>query len=271
MWLALKALPNLVAALYNRICFNMITESKDKPLAYDAYEQLAEAYAARVDTKPHNAYYERPATLALLPEVEGKRVLDAGCGPGAYAQLLVERGAQVIGLDASDSMVRLACERLKGRADIMLARLDKPLDFLESESFDIVLSALALDYVEDWIATFREFHRVLKPDGHLIFSVGHPFSEYQLHKPDSYFTIDAVEYTWRGFGFPVRVPYYRRPLGAITHSVAEAGFILERMVEPLPTDEFKLNDPEHYERLCREPTFLCIRAMKRERTSESSC
>ncbi len=44
-----------------------------------AYEKLADAYARMIDTKPHNAYLERPATLSLLPNVEGKRVLDAEC------------------------------------------------------------------------------------------------------------------------------------------------------------------------------------------------
>jgi len=242
----------------------MITEPKDKPLAYDPYEQLAEAYAARVDTKPHNAYYERPATLSLLPDVEGKRVLDAGCGPGVYAERLVNRGAQVICIDASDSMARLARERLKDRAEIILARIDRPLDFLESESFDIVLSALALDYVEDWLVTFTEFHRILKPGGHLIFSASHPFADYLTYKPESYFTTEVVEYTWRGFGFPVRVPSYRRPLGALINPLLEAGFMLDRIIEPVPTEEFKLRDPEHFEKLQREPGFICVRAMKRE-------
>jgi SAM-dependent methyltransferase len=57
-----------------------------EPIAFEAYETLAEPFVARVDTKPQNAYYEGPATLALLPDVRGKRVLDAGCGPGAYAE-----------------------------------------------------------------------------------------------------------------------------------------------------------------------------------------
>ena len=38
----------------------------EKPLALEAYEQIAEAYAERVDTKAHNAYYARPAILSLL-------------------------------------------------------------------------------------------------------------------------------------------------------------------------------------------------------------
>lgn len=65
---------------------------KDKHIAFDAYEKLADAYAAMVDTKPHNAYLERPATLSLLPNVKGKRVLDAGCGPGVYSEWLVKHG-----------------------------------------------------------------------------------------------------------------------------------------------------------------------------------
>ena len=68
----------------------------DEPIALEAYEILAEAYASVIDTKPHNAYYERPATLSLLPEVGGMRVLDAACGPGVYAEWLVSRGAEVV-------------------------------------------------------------------------------------------------------------------------------------------------------------------------------
>ncbi len=71
----------------------MKPRKKDLFIAYDAYEKLAHAYAEMIDTKPHNAYLERPTTLSLLPDVEGKRVLDAGCGPGVYAEWLVERGA----------------------------------------------------------------------------------------------------------------------------------------------------------------------------------
>ena len=71
----------LQSSVNKRAGYLIRSPMSDKPIALDAYETLAEAYAAVVDTKPHNAYYERPATLSLLPEVRGKRVLDAGCGP----------------------------------------------------------------------------------------------------------------------------------------------------------------------------------------------
>src|SRR5687768_2819173 len=102
----------------------------DKPIAFDAYETLAEAYAAAIDTKPHNAYYERPATLSLMPEVKGKRVLDAGCGPGIYSEWLIEHGAEVVAVDASPKMIELAKQRLGPTTDVRQADLSKPLTFL---------------------------------------------------------------------------------------------------------------------------------------------
>jgi len=233
-----------------------------KPIALDAYEALAESYAALVDTKPHNAYYERPATLSLLPEVSGKRVLDAGCGPGVYAEWLADHGAEVVAFDVSPKMVRLAKQRLGTKAHVLQADLDQPLDFLEDDSFDIVLSALALDYIEDWNKVFKEFYRVLRQGGHLVFSTGHPFAEFLLHGTESYFRTETVDYEWTGFGMPVRVPYYRRPLNALVNPLLEAGFILERLLEPTPTEQFREKEPQEYEELSKRPGFLCVRARK---------
>jgi SAM-dependent methyltransferase len=236
---------------------------KKKPIAQQAYNQMAEQYAQRVDTKPHNAYYERPATLSLLPDVAGKQVLDAGCGPGVYTEWLVGHGAQVVAFDANPRMVSLAKNRLGKKAQVMLASLDEPLGFLADASFDIVISPLVMDYVKDWRSAFEEFFRVLKPSGVLVFSIEHPYIKYDQHRQASnYFETDRVEFTWRGFGKAVRVPSYRRPMGEVINPLIEAGFILDKLLEPLPTPEFKLADPEEYEQLMRSPGFLCLRASK---------
>jgi SAM-dependent methyltransferase len=172
---------------------------KSRPVAQDAYDELAEAYAAMVDTKPHNAYYERPATLSLLPDVIGKRVLDAGCGPGAYAEWLVAHGANVLAIDANPKMVRLARERIGDKAEVRLANLEAPLDFLAEASFDVIVCPLVMDYVKDWESAFGEFHRILKPGGCLVFSMEHPYAKYDDHRETSnYFEVELVEYTWRG-------------------------------------------------------------------------
>jgi ubiquinone/menaquinone biosynthesis C-methylase UbiE len=243
-----------------------MTTSNDrpkKPIAQDAYDQLADAYAQRVETKPHNAYYERPATLSLLPELKGHFVLDAGCGPGVYAEILGGLGAEVVAMDANPKMVAYAQDRLGGVALVIEASLEDPLVFFDDEIFDVIIAPLVMDYIKNWRATFGEFYRVLKPGGTLVFSMEHPMMKYFDHQSESnYFDIDRVTYTWRGFGAPVEVPSYRRSLTDIFNPLVDAGFTLDTVLEPLPTEEFKHKAPEDYEELTRQPGFMCIRAVK---------
>jgi SAM-dependent methyltransferase len=236
---------------------------KNEPNMAQAYDQLAEAFAARVDTKAHNAHYERPATLALLPPVAGQRVLDAGCGPGAYCDWLAARGARVVGIDSSAKMVALARRRLGERAEIRRADLAQPMRDLETGTFDGVLSALVLDYIRDWDLVLGEFHRVLKPAGWLVFSVDHPFDQFYQHaNGGDYFVTETVDrwWNWPELKSSVRLPQYRRPLSAMTNALLAAGFTLERIVEPQPQPEFRLLEPVEYARLMRQPGFICIRA-----------
>lgn len=237
--------------------------AKKGPIAQDAYNELAEAYAALVDTKPHNAYYERPATLSLLPDVNGKRILDAGCGPGVYSEWLVAHGAIVVALDANEKMVALARQRLGEMVQVLQANLEAPLDFLADGSFDIVVCPLVMDYIKEWEPTLKEFHRILRTQGCLVFSMEHPYMKYATHHlMSNYFKVERVEYVWRGFGKPVNVPSYRRPLSGVINPLLQAGFILEQILEPIPTEEFWERDPEDYEELMRSPGFMCIKALK---------
>lgn len=233
----------------------------NRPIAYDAYEQLADSFAAKVDTKPHNAYYERPATLSLLPDVAGMHVLDVGCGPGAYAEWLLKHGATVTAIDASPAMIAHTQQRTGGRAQSRIADVSAPLDFLADASVDLVLCPLVLEYVADWAPVMREFRRVLVPGGLLVVSVTHPFADYTYFKSRRYFDVELVSAEWTGFGGRVRVPSYRRSLQDTLTPFMAAGFQLTRVLEPLPTEAFREADPRHYEELMQFPAFLCISAV----------
>jgi ubiquinone/menaquinone biosynthesis C-methylase UbiE len=234
------------------------------PIARDAYNNLADAYAAKVDTKPHNAFYDRPAVLSLLPAVAGLRVLDAGCGPGSYSLWLVNHGAQVVGLDVSEKMIEHARRRVGGRATFHLADLGKPLDFLADESFDLAICPLALDYVRDWRVTLGELRRVLRSGGGgvLVISLEHPCCKWRRRTMTDYFQTERVEETWRGFGPAVVVPMYRRPMQEVINSLLDSGFRLDRFLEPQPVEAFRIADPEEYAELMKEPGFLCLRAIR---------
>ena len=232
-------------------------------IAQEAYEKLADEYAARVDTKPHNAYREFQATLSLIPDVNGKKVLDAGCGTGRYTRWLLDHGAEVVGFNGSPQMLGHA--RMKaGETDLRLHDLREPLTFLEDGSVDLVLSTLVMDYLEDWGPVLGEFRRVLRKQDAFVMSVQHPTIDFikKLGMKD-YWTVELTEVWGKGFGEPVLAPSYRRPLQAITDALRDAGFTIDRLVEPRPTEDYRKADPEGYEDVKWRPSFLCIRAVPR--------
>jgi len=158
-------------------------------------------------------------------------------------------------------MVALARRRLGDAAEVLRADLDAPLPLPDAE-YDLVVSPLVMDYIRDLGATFRELARVLKPGGRLVFSMGHPLADLRFSTSGDYFATERAGCTWRGFGEPVHVPFFRRPLGDIFDALAAAGLTLERLLEPRPTPAFEAADPEGYRELMTQPGFLCIRARR---------
>jgi len=201
---------------------------KEKIIA--AYEDLADSYDALIEHKPHNAYYDRPNTLKLVGDTAGKQILDAACGPGKYAEILLDQGATVTGFDISPRMVKLAKERNKGKGEFFVHDLSQPMSVLNDESFHIIVCALALHYVEDWTLTIQEFCRVLKPNGSLVISIEHPFFEYLYFKSKKYFDVEAVNATWSGFGKRIKMHSYRRPLIECIQPFTNNGFYIDQLI-----------------------------------------
>ncbi len=233
-------------------------------LAQEAYDKLADSYAERIDTKPHNAYYDRPAIQSLVSDVKGKNILDAGCGPGVYTEWLINQGAAVVGIDANEKMLQHAAARNENRAHFMRANLEEPMTFFHSKTFDGILSALTIAYCKDLHTTFSEFSRILKKDGWFVFSTEHPFFSYRYNKIENYYYTKEVRCTWTGFHQPVEMKSYYHSLGTITDALTSNGFVIEQILEPKPTDKFADNDREGYNKLLRFPLFIFFRAVKRD-------
>ncbi|MBS3811824.1 MAG: class I SAM-dependent methyltransferase [Halanaerobiales bacterium] len=227
-----------------------------------AYNNMAEYYYEDIDKKPFNAYYERPATLSLIPSVDGKIVLDAGCAAGWYTNWLLNNGAQVTAIDLSPKMVKMCKKRVKGRAKIIQANLSKPLDFLKDKQFDIVLSSLTLHYILDLYSVMEEFYRILKKSGAFVFSVHHPFMDFSYFNSDNYFSTELLTDYWQTPMGKQKVQFYRRPLSKIILPLLQSGFNIDKLLEPMPTEKFKIEDSKTYKKICKNPQFLFIRAIK---------
>lgn len=220
------------------------------------YDRFAEAYSTETENSLVNAYYERPAMLALAGNVAGYRILDAGCGSGPLSAALRDRGAVVTGIDASAGMLMLARQRLGDEAALHVGDLRDPLPF-DDGAFDDVVASLVLHYLQDWGPTLAELRRVLKPGGRLIASVDHPFVAYTIQDPrPDYFATTSYSFEWTINGQNVPMKFWRKPLHAMTNAFTTAGFRLSVVSEPQPDPAARDLFPDTFHDLATKPAFL---------------
>jgi ubiquinone/menaquinone biosynthesis C-methylase UbiE len=128
------------------------------------------------ESVPEGLEPERFATRRdyLLARVApGERVLDVGCGEGAFAAALDDHGAAVVAVDVAAEPLRRAAARFPG-LDLRLVPVAGPLPF-DDESFDVAWAGEVLEHVVDVVGLLDELHRVLRPGGRLLVSTpNHP-------------------------------------------------------------------------------------------------
>jgi SAM-dependent methyltransferase len=232
----------------------------DRQRALDDYDQMADVYADDSQVDPMKTTYDRPTILAMAGDVRGKNVLDVGCASGGLTELFLQRGATVTAIDLNPRLVERARERLGDRADLRVVDISQALPF-EDASFDIVAASLVLHYLEDWGPPLREFERILRPGGQFVMSTHHPTHDLEIGPPGaSYFETVLLTDIWRKGGRDYQVRFYHRPISAIVDALADAGFLIERIPEPMPDRE--AFSPEFYEQMVEGPWFLFIKARK---------
>lgn len=134
---------------------------------------------------PSRDYYEslwselprgtRPAMFAarrdfLLEHVRpGERVLDAGCGEGAFLAELADAGAQVVGIDVAEQALARAASAGAGGGELHRVPVDGPWPLADA-SFDLVWAGEVLEHVADTAAWLSEARRVLRSGGRLLLS-----------------------------------------------------------------------------------------------------
>lgn len=238
----------------------------DNETFFEGYKKIRENEANA------NNLFEIPALFSLLPDLNGKKVLDLGCGFGEHCKRFVECGAEkVVGVDISEKMLKVA---MVENSDPRITYLNMPMEDISGlqEQFDVVISSLAFHYVEDFEAVIRTVYEMLNENGVFIFSQENPLCT--CHSGGNRWTRDengnklymnlanyGVEGERESVWFVDNVKKYHRTFSTIVNTLIEAGFFIEKMIEPLPTDELLEKYPD-YKDLFHKPDFLLVKTRK---------
>jgi SAM-dependent methyltransferase len=213
-----------------------------------AYERWASTY----DTDPNpQILLEEPEVLEQVGAAADMMILDAGCGTGRYTAQFRQLGAEVIGVDFSHAMLGVARTRNPHIAFVE-ADLRRPLPFTENR-FDRICCAQTLKHLPALGATIREFARVLRPEGVLVFSVTHPDMDW-----DGYEMRDEPE-----FILSREADIHHHRFTDYIAAINDAGLELDTVV-PVPVSERieHLLTPESYRRVRGRNQVVIFRARK---------
>lgn len=199
----------------------------------------------------------REDTLKLLGHVEGKRIIDLGCGAGHNAIALARQGAKVIGVDESGEQIaaaRAAAEREGVKLELHHAPLAE-LAFVRADTVDAVVSAFGLAAVDDIDRVFRQVDRVLRPEHHFVLSMPHPaFAMIDADDPQR----PVRRSYWDSAPIGGDVP---RTIGALFTSLGRANFRVDAVLEPQPSPGGP-RSKGWAEAMAYVPATLVIRARK---------
>ena len=219
-----------------------------------------------------NNLFEIPALFSMMPDLKDKTILDLGCGFGEHCKRFVESGAKkVIGIDISEKMLEIAKEE---NSDSKITYINMPMENISqlNEKFDIVVSSLAFHYVEDFSGVVKNIYDMLNENGIFLFSQENPLctcfsggNRWTKDENGNKLYINLSNYGIEGeresSWFVDNVKKYHRTFSSIINTLIETGFIIEKMIEPLPTEDLLKKYPD-YKDLFHKPDFLLVKVRK---------
>lgn len=236
----------------------------DDKTFFDAYAQMGRSQGGLA------AAGEWQQLRPLFPPLEGKAVLDLGCGYGWHSAYAAQQGAaSVLGLDLSARMIDEAKKR--NSAPVISYQVCGVEDYdYPPERYDLVVSNLVLHYIADLDNIYQKVYQTLKPGGVFLFNIEHPVFTAGIQE-DWIYGEDGKPVAW-----PVDRYFYpgeretlflgqlvkkqHHTLTQILMGLIRAGFVLEQVEEVQPPES--MMDQPGMEDELRRPMMLLVKAKK---------
>lgn len=231
----------------------------DNQTFFDGYAQLSRSLQG-LDGAP-----EWPTIRSILPDLQGKKVVDLGCGYGWFCRSAREQGAtQVLGMDLSEKMLGKAKEMTE---DPTIEYRQQDLEALQlpAASFDLVYSSLTLHYIEDLGKLFATVYQALVNGGEFIFTAEHPI--YTAPKHQGWLVDEAGQKSWPINGYQQEgqrisnwlaegVIKQHRMLGTYINLLVQQGFTIRYLNEWGPSAQQIADNPALDEEKERPMIFI---------------
>jgi ubiquinone/menaquinone biosynthesis C-methylase UbiE len=239
---------------------------------YDNHTFFKEYTSLRDSGVTYNDFVEQPAIKSAITNLNGKTILDIGCGTGQFAMYCIENGAsKVLGIDISRNMIDQAKKENKHEKIDYICTPIEDLK-LQNQTFDIIISSLAIHYIKNYSALIKKVSRLLNQDGEFTFSTEHPIvtarkemnnwvkdkEGNRLHWAlDNYQEEGKREQHWYIDG----VIKYHRTISTLINTIISNGLGLEKVIEPqsIPTGLEQLPKLINEK---RRPSFIVIKSRK---------
>ena len=222
----------------------------------------------------------RPSTLEMCGDIEGKNVLDLGCGEGYCSRILVtKKPAKITGVDISEEMIKRALERESSeKLGISYFCEDAAKYEFEKNTYDLILGMFIFNYVPINVmrAILANVHSSLKEGGEMVFAVPHPSFAFIRKKNEPPFYFDRGEYNyfnakdvelegriWRRSGEALNVRSFHKTFEDYVSAVNDAGFSkIVQMKELYVTDDILNIDKDFFQGLDGIPLHAAFKIKK---------
>lgn len=229
----------------------------------DRYQADADFLFSDVDYGDRNLPTEKD--LNLIGDVNGKKVLELGCGGANCGIALAKQGAIVTCSDISEQQLVHAKNNAKIE-NVTIDFIESPMEKVEYENeFDIVISIAALMYIEEIDKVFKNVNKMLKKGGIFVFSLNDPTfysvaAKYLWNDPinqQSYFYSGAEKWKWDNndeFEFIT----YRRPIYEYINCLIDNNLSIAKFYQLKPEKEI-VSEEDNLEMLF--PRMMVIKAI----------
>lgn len=214
-----------------------------------SWDTMADSWFGTTALPEYGCLIPTEDELKLFPDLEGKKVLDIGCGSGHSLKWCKDKGAaELWGLDISTKQIENTRQFLSGN-QYEPRLFNSPMEAdcgLPTEYFDVVYSIYAIGWTVDLQKTFDNIASYLKKGGVFIFSWEHPLMHCVEVKEEAIVFERSIlhdeEFSYIQRGNPVTI--IKRKISTYINTLASSGFMIERLVEE--TDQKTVSRPAEF-------------------------